>query len=459
MGRLAKQEILLPNDVSTERIKNRLKASRDPLTNAFVNSAFHEEVTRRQQTTVNISNNFMVCIQLTNLDKIRDMFDVTTADQMVLELTSRLRSCFSKQGGAVIGRIESTGLFAYLYDCKKLQDATALSDSLETCITGPVTTSLGDIVPTLKMAVIRCDGMQKTAAEICQSAKLCVQTLPDVKGFTCQIVSNDILEMMDRRIQLCRELQTAMEQDALHMEYQPQVRTTDHIVIGMEALLRWQHPILGRVSPLEILDAARDVNSLVALENWVIRRVCQQIKSWQDSELPVASVSVNVSGETLLSEGFESFLSDCLSEYALSASIIDLEIVESAIISDFDRAVSVMRSLSEKGVRFSLDDFGTGFSSLSYLRQLPINTLKIDKSFVDEIIDCQQAATLCASIISMGKSLDLHIVAEGIEYENQSLVLKAMRCDYLQGYYFSKPIPNDVIAETILCTPLNAANI
>jgi EAL domain-containing protein (putative c-di-GMP-specific phosphodiesterase class I) len=176
------------------------------------------------------------------------------------------------------------------------------------------------------------------------------------------------------------------------------------------------------------------------LEKWVFKTVIKQIKDWKEQGFEVPRVSINVTGDTLQQKGFVNFVSESLNESNLSGENLDIEILESSLFENINAVIDIMNQLRKLGISFSLDDFGTGFSNLAYLQVLPINYLKIDKSFIDNIIQDQHASAMCSGIISLANGLGMQTVAEGVESEFQVIALRAMRCDFIQGYYYSKPL-------------------
>jgi EAL domain-containing protein (putative c-di-GMP-specific phosphodiesterase class I) len=220
-------------------------------------------------------------------------------------------------------------------------------------------------------------------------------------------------------------------------------------ITGLEALLRWQHPELGLVPPDKFIGIAENSGLIIPIGEWVLRTACSQARKWQDEGLPAVSVSVNVSAVQFRQEGFCELVRKVLRETGLASQHLELELTESLLLANPDLMLSVVQELRAIGVTLAIDDFGTGYSSFSYLRQLRVSKLKIDRSFVRDVPINFDDAAITSAIISMAKSLRLKVIAEGVENEAQMSFLRAHQCDEIQGYYFSKPLAVDKVADKL----------
>ena len=234
--------------------------------------------------------------------------------------------------------------------------------------------------------------------------------------------------------------------DQLELHYQTQHHPGSGELMGMEALLRWRHPQDGMVSPGEFIPLAERHGLMAELGSWVIEKACAQQAHWQNSGMPKVTVWINISALQLFQGDLETQLATCLERYQLKPSQIGLELTESVILDDPDQALATLHAIRETGVRLALDDFGTGFSSLSNLQHLPISLVKIDKSFVQELGQSADAEHIIRAIISLAHSLQISVVAEGVETEGQLEFLRQQHCDEIQGYYYARPMPwNDLV--------------
>ena len=250
-------------------------------------------------------------------------------------------------------------------------------------------------------------------------------------------------EMNSRAIErqsLASDLRHAMVRQEFVLHYQPKINLDTGAIIGAEALIRWHHPIRGLVPPAQFIPIAEDCGFIVPIGRWVLAEACRQARAWQDAGLTPMSMAVNISAAELRARDFVTGVRAVLSETGLNASFLELEITETFLIQDTEATSEVLRELKDMGVQIALDDFGTGYSSLSHLKRFPIDTLKIDQSFVRDLTTDADDASIVNAVISMGKSLKMRVVAEGVETPEQLASLKHRGCPEAQGYYFSRPV-------------------
>jgi diguanylate cyclase (GGDEF)-like protein/PAS domain S-box-containing protein len=251
------------------------------------------------------------------------------------------------------------------------------------------------------------------------------------------------------RLTLESSLRLALDKKELFLVYQPEMDIATGKIIGLEALLRWQHPKLGLVPPDKFIRIAENSGLIVPIGEWVLRTACSQARKWQDEGLLAVSVAVNVSAVQFRQEGFCEVIRRVLDETSLAPQYLELELTESLLLSNADVMFSVFQELKAMGLKLAIDDFGTGYSSLSYLKKFPVSKLKIDRSFVRDVAVNADDAAIAIAIISMAKSLHLKVIAEGVENEEQMSFLRAHQCDEIQGYHFSKPLAVDKVADKL----------
>jgi diguanylate cyclase (GGDEF)-like protein/PAS domain S-box-containing protein len=253
------------------------------------------------------------------------------------------------------------------------------------------------------------------------------------------------------QLTLENDLRTALEAGEFFLEYQPQMEIATGRITGIEALLRWQHPALGLVPPDRFIPIAENSGLILAIGEWVVRTACVQAKEWRSRGLGVAPVSVNVSALQFRQDGFSGLIRRALQESGLPPEYLELELTESVLLSSGDVMRTVLEELKAMGVALAIDDFGIGYSSLSYLKQFRAGKLKIDRSFIRDVVTDGEDATLTKAIIRMGRSLGMRVVAEGVETEAQLSFLREQGCDEIQGYYFSDPIGSGAMAALLGC--------
>jgi diguanylate cyclase (GGDEF)-like protein/PAS domain S-box-containing protein len=265
-----------------------------------------------------------------------------------------------------------------------------------------------------------------------------------------EIFSAHLIEQTMWRINTENKLREALVKDEFVLYYQPQLNVSTDKLFGMEALLRWNSPTDGLVTPSQFIHLAEETGLIVPIGEWVILEACRQIKRWEDKGFKPLIISVNISGHQLKQRGFVNTIKTIIQQTNIDPQYLCLEMTESTIIDDLDATISMFHEFADLGIKLSLDDFGTGYSSLSMLQKLPINMLKIDKSFIGEINLEQSNRDIIKGIIFISKSLQLKVVAEGIEQLEQYHILKELECDYLQGFFISHPLPADQVESFLL---------
>jgi EAL domain-containing protein (putative c-di-GMP-specific phosphodiesterase class I) len=249
-------------------------------------------------------------------------------------------------------------------------------------------------------------------------------------------------------------LRNALNNHEFSLHYQPQVCLKNNKIISVEALLRWESPDLGNVTPSEFIPVAEDSGIINDLGEWVMREACVQGKEWMDAGMQDFKVSVNLSSIQFKRASLLNMIQRALDDSGLPASLLEVELTESAIMNDIDHNIIRLNQIRDMGVAIALDDFGTGYSSLSYLKRFPINTLKIDRSFITTIASDLDDAAIVEAIIALASTLKLTVIAEGVETYEQFEALNRFHCDIIQGFYFSKPVPAEHIT-TLMQQPLN----
>ncbi|MES2352860.1 MAG: EAL domain-containing protein [Pseudomonadota bacterium] len=262
-----------------------------------------------------------------------------------------------------------------------------------------------------------------------------------------QLYSEKMNAFSFQRLALETSLRRALERDEFLLHYQAKLDLRTGKVTGMEALLRWQHPDLGMISPAQFIPIAEETGLIVPIGKWVLATACLQNKAWQDEGLPALRVAVNLSARQFFDDSLVQDISQILTETRMSAGCLELEITESMVMRDPERAVRLLCELKAMGIRLAIDDFGVGYSSLATLKRFPIDTIKVDRSFIRDIPGDAEDKALTEAIIAMGKTLSLTVIAEGVETQQQYDFLREKSCDEFQGYYFSKPIDKDKFAE------------
>jgi len=400
-------------------------------------------ILERLHLLVNLSENeksafFIVFIDLDNFKKINDTMGHLYGDDYLKYTAKRLQEIIHEDD--FLGRLGGDE-FALIIQRNIKEDAAynyveslrnELCDKIKTnCSEFKVSASFG-------ISVFPQDG--RDPIELLKSADTSMYKAKELGRNNIQFFSPDMKEEILNKIQMESLLLNAYENKEFFIEYQPQFNAEDHRIRGFEALIRWDSPHYGRVAPMSFIPLAEEMGLIIGIGQWVLLTACHKFKELDTRFDQNLCVSVNVSAVQMRDKNFVSIVKNVLAETSMNPKQLELEITESLFIDNIEETIAMLNEIKSLNVRISLDDFGTGFSSLSYLRRLPIDTLKIDKSFIDDLSDKDASIRIVGDIISLGHNLDAHIVAEGIENNTQLNYLKANNCDCIQGFMFGKPM-------------------
>jgi EAL domain-containing protein (putative c-di-GMP-specific phosphodiesterase class I) len=251
------------------------------------------------------------------------------------------------------------------------------------------------------------------------------------------------------RLALETSLRRGLERNEFLLHYQAKLHLSTGLITGVEALVRWQHPDMGLVPPAQFIPLAEETGLIVPLGKWVLHAACAQGVAWQKQGLPPVHIAVNLSARQFADDDLVQDIAQALKSTGLPPNLLELELTESMVIQNSERAGRVLGEIKAMGVRLAIDDFGVGYSSLTHLKRFPIDTLKVDRSFIRDVPADVEDRAITEAIIAMGKSLNLTVVAEGVETKEQQAFLKEHACDEMQGFFFSKPIPGEAFAELL----------
>ena len=296
----------------------------------------------------------------------------------------------------------------------------------------------------------------RSAAELLEHARAAQRAALEETGSGVRFHQPSVDAAAVQRLKIEAALVHAIERNELTVNYQPKVRISTGKIVGAEALVRWRNPELGQVSPVQFIPVAEETGLILAIGEHVLTEACRQAKGWLDAGLPHLLMAVNLSTIQLRDPSLLDMLQRVLRETGLPGTSLELEITESVLLQNADATIDALQRIKALGIHLAIDDFGTGYSSLSYLKRFPIDTLKIDQSFVRDLTTNPDDAALTTSIILMGKSLGLNVVAEGVETRSQVAFLQVLECDEAQGYLFGKPMDAEAM-KTLLATGVDPA--
>ncbi len=349
--------------------------------------------------------------------------------------------------GDSLARLGGDEFTVLLSTISNSSDAAVVADRIRRCLAQAYNVKTHELYTTTSIGISVYPENGETADELLKNADLAMYYAKRAGGNTYSYFSAKMTEAASRRLKLENHLRKAVERNELDIHYQPQFDLNGSEFCGIEALLRWDNPELGKVAPDEFIPLAEETGLIVNLGEWVLRKACVQCKQWLDQGIPIARLAVNVSVIQLLNSGFCELVETVLSETGLDPGVLELELTESALISDEGGILEVLQALKKTGIKLAIDDFGTGYSSLSRLRNYPIDCLKIDQCFMENINDDPNNAAIVAAVIDMAKGMAMTVISEGIETENQLEFLKGKGCNKAQGYFLSYPLNLTEIGE------------
>lgn len=378
-------------------------------------------------------------ISLDQVKKVNDSLGHGPGDMLLREFAERLQSCIGKSDTvARFGNDEFALLRAQIDGTNDVIETIGmLSQVLKFSFALPghdlfATASVG-------ISLFPMDG--EDPQTLLKNAGAALYKARRSGGANYQFFTSDMHELANRRLELESSLRRAIQNEEFLIHYQPRVSVDSLAITGLEALVRWQHPRLGLISPSEFIPLAEDTGLIVTIGEWVLREACQQARRWRDEGFAPIQMAVNISARQFHDRDLSQTVIRILEETGLAPQYLELELTESSIMHSTEFAADMLNQLKAMGVNISIDDFGTGFSSLASLKRLPIDALKIDQSFVRDLPGDPDDAQLVLAIITLAHNLRLRVLAEGVETVEQLRFLQLLRCDEIQGYFFSRPLP------------------
>ncbi|MBC1223593.1 EAL domain-containing protein [Nostoc sp. UCD121] len=394
------------------------------------------------------NNQRLVAVFLLSIDDFTGMshgLDHQTTNLLLRAVAKRLLDCTAQTD--VLAYLKGDEFALARMDIHSLESVIKLSQVLLSNLSKPFSVEGNLIHITVSIGITLNNLTDPNSVDkLLQQAHIALYQAKQQGRSQYQFYSPEINAQLQERLTLENELHGALERGEMLVYYQPIIDLHSGQVIAMEALLRWQHPTLGLVSPVKFIPIAEANGAIVPIGEWVLRTACAQTRAWQLAGFTPIRISVNLSSRQFEQPYLVEIVNQILEETGLQASSLELEVTESFLMADIDRSVKTLKQLRELGICLALDDFGTGYSSLNYLKRFPVNMLKIDRSFVQDVMSNPDSAAVTNAIIALAKSLRLKITAEGVETKEQLEYLQMRGCDEGQGFYFSRPVPADIIA-------------
>lgn len=382
-------------------------------------------------------------VDLDNFRNINDTLGHKFGDKLLITVSEKIKKFINKKDILCkVGEDE----FLIIKNMKGTKEEVEIfAKEILNHFQGPICIEEHEIYTTVSIGIDIYPNNGEDAFSLLRNVDTAMYAAKEKGRNTYEFFNTSIYKEILEKTKLEADLRRAIENDEFELYYQPQMNLKTEKIIGAEALIRWNHPTRGLVSPAYFIPLAESTGLIVSIGKWVIETVCNQYMEWKKKGYDEIVISVNVSSIQLQQKDFIFFIKETLEKYDMKPELLNIEITESTLMKSIDSVAEKLKSLKDLGVGVSLDDFGTGYSSLSYLKKLPIDTLKIDKSFVDDVKNGSVEEAITAEIIQLAHKMKIDVVAEGVEEEVQLQVLRVQNCDKIQGYVLSRPLPKEKV--------------
>ena len=389
--------------------------------------------------------------------KVNDLFGHHAGDEVLRQIAGRLKICL--RNSDLLARIGGDEFGVILLDVTNPGHAAHIAGILLKAMEPPFVADGNPAHLGISIGVAIYPGDGAASEELLANADMAMYQAKNSGKNTYRFFSQDIGDAVRARLDLEMELRAAIQADQLFVAYQPQVDAAGGEILGMEALVRWQHPQRGLISPTAFIPVAEESDLILEVGDWVLQRVCRDIRELREAGLAVPPVAVNVSARQFSRSQLVARFRQELANHGLEQEILEIELTESVIMQQVDDAAgNVFQALADSGLRLAVDDFGTGYSSLSYLRRLPVDKLKIDRSFITHLAENAEDRAIVVAIIGIARALDLKVVAEGVETEQQAQLLRTFGCHLFQGFLTGRPMTlEDISARLPRVMPADCA--
>jgi diguanylate cyclase (GGDEF)-like protein/PAS domain S-box-containing protein len=400
---------------------------------------------RQQQKSV------VAFIDLDHFKTINETLGHSAGDQALLAFSKNLAACLRQSDTAA--RIGGDQFVLVLEDIDDDEIPPRILQRMFERMSQPIWISTHEVQVGCSIGFCRYPEDGNDADTLLNAAEAAMYHAKELGRANIQRYMRDMRIQAGERLLLESQLRHAVERNELLLHYQPKVNMATGRIVGVEALVRWEHPVLGMISPARFIPIAEESGLIVPIGEWIIRTACMQAQIWQSLNLPGISIAINLSARQFLQPNIVDFIRRSIETVGISPQLLEFELTESMAMGNPEKSISIMRQFRDLGVSLSVDDFGTGYSNLSHLKRFPLDKLKIDQSFVRDITQGSEALAIVHAIIAMAHSLHLTVVAEGVETEEQLSLLAQHGCDEIQGYYFSRPLPAAACTEFISSAP------
>lgn len=389
----------------------------------------------------------LLFIDLDRFKVINDSLGHEAGDLLLLEVATRLRSAL--RASDVVARLGGDEFVVILDQCGEIDDVQRIATGLLTALAEPMELAGHECHTTASIGIAMYPANGADAQTLTKNADMAMYLAKEDGKNGYRFFSKEVKTQSIERLSLESALRRALEREQFSLNYQPKVDMESGQITGVEALLRWNHPDLGNVSPAQFIPLAEETGLIVPIGRWVLNEACAQAIAWQRRGLLPLSMAVNLSPRQFADEHLLQDVDEALAASGMSPVLLQLEVTESMMMRNVGRALKVLDAIQSRGIRLAIDDFGTGYSSMSLMKHFPIDTIKIDRSFVRDLPQDSEDQAIAQAIISMGKALGMTVVAEGVENAEQEAFLRTHGCDEMQGFLISKPLPAKQMAELL----------
>jgi diguanylate cyclase (GGDEF)-like protein/PAS domain S-box-containing protein len=436
----------------TERKENeeRLRdlATRDPLTRLPNRNLFTERLEEAIEQADTCGVGFAVLfLDLDNFKTINDALGHLIGDRIIQLAGQRVCGCV--RGQDTVAHLSGDEFMVILEGMDDEGRAAKIARDVLKSLSQPFKVDGREVFTSCSIGVVMYPKNAGSLVELMRNVDTAAHFAKKQGRANFQFYTEQLSEDARRRIEVESGLRRALENNEFELVFQPKVDLETRRIMGAEALLRWDNPTLGKVSPVEFIPVAEETGLIVAIGSWVLREACEKASAWIKDGLTDCHIAVNLSAMQFLHGDLAKEIQEVLETYGLDPHLLDVELTESMLVSNAEETIRILNVIKDMGVNVSMDDFGTGYSSLSYLTRFPLDNLKVDRSFVTGLPDDRDASAVARAIISMAQNLNLNIIAEGIETESQVGFLHALGCQVGQGYLFSPPVSNEKFMELV----------
>ncbi|MGK7950057.1 MAG: EAL domain-containing protein [Xenococcaceae cyanobacterium] len=443
----------------TERKKMERQLLHDALHDSLTklpNRALFMDRLEQQLKRTKTQENYEFAVLFLDLDRfkvVNDSVGHLIGDKLLIEIARRLEQCINPTD--TVARLGGDEFAILLENIQSIEVATLVAERIYQAFILPFNLEGYELFITTSIGIaLSSDGYEKPE-NILRDADLTMYSAKERGKARYEVFDPAMHEVAIKRLQLETDIRKGLERQEFEIYYQPITSLVTGNLSGFEALARWQHPTRGLITPTEFIPIAEETGFIIPLGDWLLKEACKQLRSWhiKYNLNPPLKISVNLSGKQLQKPNLVERITKILKETELDGQFLKLEITESILMDNLEVATNILLALREKKIQLSIDDFGTGYSSLSYLHRFPVDTLKIDRSFIDQIQSNQDNSAIVKAIVTLAHLLNMDVIAEGIETNSQLAQLKLLKCEHGQGYYFSKPLTKEEAEELIASSP------